>query len=93
MINISQQRAGIGFWTCHQISYSIHTKKIPNTKINSRIEGVAIIRKTKDLSFSLGVFLLLIISSGDVELNPGPKTGNQLKDDLCIYYYISLHIY
>ena len=79
MINISQRRAGIGLSACHQISYSILTKKIPNTEISSRIEGVTIIRKTKHLSFSLVLFLLFLLLSGDVELNPGPKTGNLLK--------------
>ena len=79
MINISQRRAGIGLSARHQISYSIHTKKIPSTEISSRIEGVTIIRKTKHLSFSLVVFLLFLLLSGDVELNPGPKTGNLLK--------------
>ena len=78
MIDVSQWRASIGLWACHQISYSTHSKETPNTESNSRIDGVTIVRKIKDLTFSLGVFLLLLlILSGDVEVNPGPKTGNQ----------------
>ena len=77
MIDISQWRVSIGLWACCQISYSTHSKETPNTKSSSRIDGVTMIRKIKDLTFSLGVFLsLLLILSGDVELNPGPKTGN-----------------
>ena len=76
MIEISQWRASIGLWACHQISYSTHSKEIPNTESSSRIDGVTIIRKIKDLTFSLGIILLLLILSGDLELNPGPKTGN-----------------
>ena len=77
MIEISQWRASIGLWACRQISYSTHFKETLNSKSNSGIDGVIIVRKIKDLTFSLGVFLsLLLILSGDVELNPGPKTGN-----------------
>ena len=77
MIDISQWRASIGLWTCCQISYSTRSKETPNTESSSRIDGVTIVRKIKDLAFSLGVFLsLLLILSGDVELNPGPETGN-----------------
>ena len=84
MIDISQWRATIGLWGCHQIFYSSHTKISLNTESSSCIDGVTIIRKSKDLTFSLGVFLsLLLILSGDIELNPGPETGNLLKW-LCI---------
>ena len=77
MIVISQWRLSIGLWACHKISCSSHTKENPDTKSSSRIDGVTIIRKIKDLTFSLGISLsLLLILSGDVELNPGPKTGN-----------------
>ena len=77
MIDISQWRVSIGLWACHQISCSSHTKMNLNTESGSRIDGVTIIKKTKDITFSLGIFLsLLLILSGDVELNPGPKTGN-----------------
>ena len=78
MIDISRWRVSIGLWACRQMSYSTHSKETTNTKSSSNmIDGVNIIRKIKDLTFPLGVFLsLLLILSGDVELNPGPKTGN-----------------
>ena len=77
MIDVTQWRVSIGYWACHQISCSTRSKETPNTDSSSTIDGVKIIRKIKDLTFSLGVFLsLLLILSGDVELNPGPKTGN-----------------
>ena len=82
MIDVTQWRLCIGLWGCHQISYSTHSKETPNTESSSKIDGVTIIRKIKDLTFSLGVFLsllfILFILSGDVELNPGPKTGNSI---------------
>ena len=86
MIDISQWRVSIGSWVCHQTSYNTHSKVIPDT---GRIDGVTIIRKIKDIIFSLGVFLsLLLILSGDVELNPGPKTGNHTikMNSLCPFY-------
>ena len=91
MIDVTQWRVSIGLWACHQISCSTHSKETPNTESSSRIDGVTIVRKIKDLTFSLGVFLsLLLILSGDVELNPGPKTGNPtIKTSYeldCIYY-------
>ena len=61
MIDVTQWRVSIGLWACHQISCSTHSKEIPNTESSSRIDGVTIIRKIKDLSFSLGVFLLLLL--------------------------------
>ena len=51
-----------------------HSKETPNTESSSRIDGVTMIRKIKDLTFSLGVILsILLILSGDVELNPDLK--------------------
>ena len=77
MIDVTQWRVSIGLWVCHHVSYSTHSKETPNAESSSRIDGVTIIRKIKDLTFSLRVFLLLLlILSGDVELNPGPKIGN-----------------
>ena len=89
MIDISQWRVSIGLWACHQTSYCTHCKETPNTKSSSNmINGVNIIRKIKDLTFSLGIFLsLLLILSGDVELNPGPKMGNSI-----IAYLLFIHI-
>ena len=77
MIDVTQWRVRIGLWGCHQISYNTHSKETLNTESSNRIDGMTITRKIKDLTFSLGVFLLLLlILSGDVELNPGPKIGN-----------------
>ena len=88
MVDLSQWRVTIGLWACHQISCSSHAKESSDTESNSRIDGVTIIRKIKDLTFSLGVFLsLVLILSGDVELNPGPETGNLLKEHI-LYLYI-----
>ena len=76
MIDISQWRVSIGLWACHPISYCSHSKKTPNTETNIRIDGMTTFRKIEDLTFFLGVFFsLLLILSGDIELNPGPKTG------------------
>ena len=80
MIGLCQWRASIGLWACHQISYNTCTKVSPNTDSSSMIDGVTIIRRIKDLTFTLGLFLLLLlILLGDIELNPGPKTGNLLR--------------
>ena len=78
MIDVSQWRATIGLWACHQISYSSGPNKdISSTDSSgSSINGFTVVRRIRDLTFSLALFfLLLIIISGDVELNPGPKTG------------------
>ena len=93
MINISQWISSIGLWACHHVSYSTHSVMVLNTNTSIRIVGKTIARKIKDLTFSLGVFVsLLLILSGDVELNPGPKTGNQLKTmPICCYIYIILY--
>ena len=96
MIDVTQWRVCIGLWACHQISYNTHSKETPNTESSSRIEGATIIRKIKDLTFSLGVFLsLLLILSGDVELNPGPITGNPTIKmySLCPFYISISHLY
>ena len=80
MIDNSQWRVSIGLWACHQISYSsADTKDSPPTDNNSEIDGNIMIRKIRDVTFRLGLFfLLLLILSGDVELNPGPKTSNSV---------------
>ena len=80
----------------HVIGY--HTvlmlKKPQNTETSIWIDGMSIVRKNKDLTFSLGVFLsLLLILSGDIELNPGPKTGNLLKNIAYVVIYIYVYIY
>ena len=96
MIDVTQWRVCIGLWACHQISCSTHSKETPNTESSSRIDEATIIRNIKDLTSSLGVFLtLLLILSGDVELNPGPKTGNSTIKmySLCPFYISISHLY
>ena len=81
MIDISQWRVSIGSWVCHQKSYSsADTKDSPPIDNNIGIDGNTVIRKIRDVTFLLGLFfLLLLILSGDIELNPGPRTGNAIK--------------
>ena len=79
MIDIHQWRPSIGLWYCHHIPYT--SKKTLSTTdtpeyvkllLMSGDEGGGI----RNLTFSLVLFiLLLLILSGDIELNPGPKTG------------------
>ena len=76
MIDICQWRSSIGSWYYHQILYYTHSTKTSHTSDvttdNSRINGLRWIR---GLTFSLVCGLLLLILSGDIELNPGPITG------------------
>ena len=79
MIDICQWRINIGLWHCCQIPCNA-TKRAVNRApvwVESLLcfgnEGVT------NLFFSLFVFLLLLlILSGDVELNPGPLTGKEM---------------
>ena len=95
MIDICQWRSCIGSWYYHQISYHTHcTKKSPSSDVttdNSRINGVTRVRWIRGLTFSLvcGLLLLLILS-GDIELNPGPITGNTKHhmNDIVLMYTI-----
>ena len=77
MIDISQWRASIGLWYCHQIPYT--TKTTPSTTDTTGWVKSLLMSGDEGggtLIFSLVLFLLLLlILSGDVELNPGPKTG------------------
>ena len=77
MIDIHQWRVSIGSWASHQLSFRTRVPETQTADTRSRIDGVSMIRKIRDLTFSLGLFLLLLlILSGDVELNPGPETSN-----------------
>ena len=76
MIEICQWRANIGLWNCHQIPYT--TKTTTTTDIPGWVKSLLMSGDDGGgiLLFSLVVFLLLLlILSGDIELNPGPKTG------------------
>ena len=78
MIDITQWRVGIGLWYCHQIPYI--TEKGTTTNISQWVESLwsegSRDGGSGNLTFSLVFFLLfLLILSGDIELNPGPKTG------------------
>ena len=80
MINISQWRASIGLWYCRQIPHA--TKSHSDSSLFKELlwsgEG-SVNEGGGNMTFSLVVlFLLLLILSGDVELNPGPKTGDTL---------------
>lgn len=77
MINVNQWRVSIGLWACRQISCSTHPKDASNIESSSRTDEVILITRIKDLILFIGVFFsLLLILSGDIEVNPGPKTGN-----------------
>lgn len=59
------------------LSFSTHVQEAQITDKRNRIDGVSMVRKIRDLAFSLGLFfLLLLILSGEIELNLGPETGN-----------------
>ena len=78
MIDTTQLRVSIGLWYCHHIPYT--TKKGTTTDVSGWVEslwsGVSGDRGGDNLTFSLVMLLLLLlILSGDIELNPGPKTG------------------
>ena len=87
MIDICQWRSSIGSWYYHQISYHTHCTKKSHT--SDVATGVTRVRWIKSLTFSLVCrLLLLLILSGDIELNPGPITGNtnhHINDIVLIY--------
>ena len=80
MIDTTQWRVSIGLWYCHQIPNTI--KKGTTTDILGCVESLILSGGTGEegggnlISLVL-FFLLLLILSGDIEVNPGPKTGKQ----------------
>ena len=88
MIDTTQWRASIGLWYCHQISYT--TKKGTTTDdISGWVESLwSGDEDGGNLTFSVVLFLLLLlILSGDIELNPGPKNSRKFDS------YMSIHSY
>ena len=75
MIDTFQWRASIGSWYCRQMPYT--AKKGIIAEFPGRVlSGGSRYESNDDLTFFLFLFLLLILLlSGDIELNPGPKTG------------------
>ena len=77
MIDITQWRVSVGLWCCHQIVHA--TKKGTTTDISRWVESLwstGSQDEGSDKLIFLFLFLLLLILSADVELNPGPETGN-----------------
>ena len=75
MIDTFQWRASIGSWYCRQIPYTAK-KGIIAEFPGQVLSGGPRYESNDDLTFFLFLFLLLILLlSGDIELNPGPKTG------------------
>ena len=72
MINACQWRVSIGLWTySHQVSYStIHNST------NGTVHSQSVVESGKSTFPAVVFVLLLLILSGDIELNPGPKIGN-----------------
>ena len=84
----------IGLWAYYQKSYRTQAKIFPNINSSNMIGGVITIRTIKDLIFAIGHFLSLLILSGDIDLNPGPRKGNLINmNDLysffCTYLLIT----
>ena len=74
MIDISQWRIAIGVWCSSQVPITKGTASSAGWTelLWSNLEDCEV---GGNLAFSLVVFLFLLIMSGDIELNPGPKTG------------------
>ena len=77
MIDVAQWRVTIGLWCCHQIPHA--TKKGATIDISRWVELLwsrGSEHEGGDKLIFLFLFLLLLILSADIELNPGPITGN-----------------
>ena len=71
MIDVCQWRASIGVWFCHQILCTHGSVKTKTSSPTTSVQN----QRTIAVIISL---LLLIALSGDVEPNPGPKSGKLL---------------
>ncbi len=71
MIDVAHWRASVGSWQSHRVSVKASTEKtssVRDTSISVRCVGGL-----------TSLFFILLVVSGDVEVNPGPKTGNNYK--------------
>lgn len=78
MIDTSQWRFSVGNWYCCQIPYTAKKGMIAEFPglVGTLRSGGSKYESSDGLTFFLFLSLLLIlILSGDIELNPGPKTG------------------
>ena len=71
MIDVCQWRASIGVWFCHQIICARGSVKAKKRSTTSSVQN------HKTIAVAISLFLLLALS-GDVEPNPGPKSGKLL---------------
>ena len=79
MIDISQWRISIGLWHCCHIPCNATSGAVNRAPLLVKSLLCSGNRSVTSLVISLVVFLLvLLILSGDVELNPGPITGKQI---------------
>jgi hypothetical protein len=67
MIDISQWRISIGLWYCH-------ISPTPRCGGSSGSVDYSLIELCS-LTVLIMFVMLLLILSGDIEINPGPKTG------------------
>ena len=75
MIDLCQWRASSGLWNCC---------KLPcNVGKSSTLKGGWVLGRSREKNKRTNIYLILFLSvllilSGDVELNPGPVTGNTI---------------
>ena len=75
MIDLCQWRASIGLWNC--------CKWPCNVGKSSTLKGGWVLGRLREKNKRTTIYLILFLSvllilSGDVELNPGPVTGNTI---------------
>ena len=86
MIDTCQWRINIGLWHCCHIPCNATRGAVNRAPVWVESLFCSENGGVTNLVFSLVVFLLLLlILSGDVELNPGPLTGKYLPVDICLW--------
>ena len=75
MIDLCQWRASIGLWNC--------CKWLCYVGKSSTLKGGWVLGRSREKNKRTTIYLILFLSvllilSGDVELNPGPVTGNTI---------------